>query len=265
MKPRQPLRSDISWSSPDKIVVKGLDLCREIMGRCSLGDMAFLELTDRLPGPAESAVFNAMAVALVEHGLTPSAIAARMTLAGAPEAMQAAVAAGLNGLGTVFVGSMEGAARMLQSAIPDPKQPPEIAATARAIVNRLAADKRIVPGLGHPVHKPVDPRAERLFEIAAANGFSGPYVALIRTVGEEASRLLGKPLPVNATGAVGAIASELGIPWTLVRGIGVMARAIGLVGHLREELARPLAMEIYARVDDEASSHLRPPATKNHG
>jgi citrate synthase len=255
---RKQLRSDMAWSTSDKIVVKGLDLCREILGHCSLGDMAFLELTDRLPNAAESVVFNALAVTLVEHGLTPSALAARMTVAGAPDAMQAAVAAGLCGLGSVFVGSMEDAARMLQGAIADPKRSSDIEKTAHEIVASHAASKRVIPGLGHPVHKPTDPRAERLFEIAAANGFAGSYVALMRAVGAEAQRASGKTLPVNATGAIGAIASELGLPWNIVRGIGVMARAIGLVGHIREELANPLAFEIYARAEEEASAHLRP-------
>jgi citrate synthase len=113
------IKSDIAWSTPDKIVIKGFDLCRDLMGKVSLGDMAFLELTDRLPTPAESAVFNALAIVLVEHGITPSVIAARMTLMGAPEAMQAAVGAGLAGLGSMFVGSMENAARLLQEALPD--------------------------------------------------------------------------------------------------------------------------------------------------
>ncbi len=257
MKARKTLRSDMAWSTPDRIVVKGRDLCTEILGHCSLGDMAFLELSDRLPSPAESAVFNALAVTLVEHGLTPSAVATRMTIAGAPEAMQAAVAAGLCGLGSVFVGSIETAARMLQDALPDPVNV-DIEKAAAELVRSYTTGKRIVPGIGHPFHKPADPRAARLFEIAAANGFAGPYVALMRAVAEHAQRRTGKVLPVNATGAIAAIASELGLPWNIVRGIGVMARAIGLVGHIREELRSPLALEIAARSDDEASAHLRP-------
>jgi citrate synthase len=220
MPEHKPLRSDIAWSTPDRIVVKGMDLCGDILGKVSLGDMAFLELMDRLPSPQEATVFNALAVLLVEHGMTPSAIVARMTLSGAPEAMQAAVAAGLCGLGSVFVGSMETAARMLQEALPD-------------------------PGAAEP------------FEIAAANGFSGKYVALMMAIARHAEQGLGKPLPVNATGAIAAVASEIGLPWNIVRGIGVMARAIGLVGHIREELRLPMARGILTRVEEEASSHLR--------
>ncbi len=158
MSKRKPIRTDIAWSTTDRIMVKGFDLCKDILGGMSLGDMAFLELTDRLPTPKESVVFNAIAVTLVEHGLTPSAIATRMTYSGAPEAMQAAVAAGLCGLGSVFVGSMETAARMLQEALPDPEKKADFEQLAREIVERFHSRKQVVPGIGHHFHKPVDPR-----------------------------------------------------------------------------------------------------------
>ena len=260
MAKRKPIRTDIAWSTLDRITVKGFDLCKDILGKLSLGDMAFLELTDRVPTPKESAVFNAIAVALVEHGITPSAIAARMTYAGAPEAMQAAVGAGLAGLGSVFVGSMETAARMLQEAIPDPKvtlSTVDIDAEAKKIVERFLSAKKIIPGIGHPLHKPVDPRAPRLFEIADQNGYSGPYVKLMQAVAREAEQRSGKLLPVNATGAIGAIASELRLDWRYVRGIGVMARAIGLVGHIREEMNNPMAYEVKTRTEEDATAHLR--------
>src|SRR5512145_467829 len=97
---RKPLRSDLAWSTVDRIVVRGKDLPGEILGYLNLGDMAFLELTGRTPNERESKLFNAMVVTLVEHGVTPSALAARLTYLGAPEALQAAVASGLLGLGS---------------------------------------------------------------------------------------------------------------------------------------------------------------------
>jgi citrate synthase len=184
MPKRKAIRTDIAWSAVDRITVKGHDLCTDILGKLSLGDMAFLEMTDRLPTPRESVMFNAIAVTLVEHGLTPSSLAARMTYTGAPEAMQAAVAAGLCGLGSVFVGSMETAARMLQEALPDPKADADLDALAAQIVDRFKSRRQIVPGIGHTLHKPVDPRAPRLFQIAAEQGYDGPYVKLMQKVGE---------------------------------------------------------------------------------
>jgi citrate synthase len=257
MSKRKPIRTDIAWSTPTTITVKGFDLCKDILGTLSLGDIAFLELTDRLPTTRESVVFNAIAVTLVEHGLTPSAIATRMTYTGAPEAMQAAVAAGLCGLGSVFVGSMETAARMLQEAIPDPSKKADHDALARGIVERFHGRKQAVPGIGHHTHKPVDPRAPRLFQIAAENGFDGPYIKLMKQVAREAEAVYSKSLPINATGAIAAIASELKLPWRIVRGIGVMARAIGLVGHILEEMREPIAREIKTRAEEEATAHLR--------
>ena len=257
MTKRKSIRTDISWSTTDKITVKGLDLCQDILGKVSLGDMAFLELTDRLPTQQESIVFNAIAVSLVEHGMTPSAIVTRMTIAGAPEAMQAAVGAGLSGLGSVFVGSMEDAARLLQDALPDAKVAVDIAALACQIVDKQIALGKSVPGIGHHIHKPIDPRTPKLFAIAQANGFSGQYVALMNAVAKEAGRRLGKNLPVNATGAIAAVASELGLPWNIVRGVGVMVRAIGLVAHVLEELRNPMAREIKAMVEEQATAHLR--------
>ena len=206
---QKPIKSDLAWSTPDRIVVRGKDLPNEILGHLDLGDMAFLMILGRVPNKNESKLFNAMAVTLVEHGITPSAIAARMTYLGAPESPQAAVAAGLLGLGSVFVGSTEGVAKMLSES---------------ADVKAILQMKR-VPGLGHPLHKPVDPRTKRLFEIARETGFYGKYCKTMEQVSEM------KKLTLNATGAIGALACELGIDWRAVRGIGVMARAIGLVGH----------------------------------
>jgi citrate synthase len=252
------LRSDLGWSTADRIVVRGHDLADELLGKVSLGDVAFLELMGRLPTPEESVVFNALAVTLVEHGMTPSAIAARLTYFGAPESLQGAVAAGLLGIGDRFGGSIEGAARLLQEALQESTPAGGLRALAGGIVSRHREAKQPIPGLGHPVHKAVDPRTPRLFALAAENGFSGRFVELMELVSEEASRSYGRPLPVNATGAIGAVASELEIPWRVCRGLAVMARAIGLVAHIQEEMQEPLAAEIWSRIDDESSSHFRP-------
>jgi citrate synthase len=240
MKPSKPTRSELGWSTPDRITVRGKDLANEILGHLNLGDMAFLELTGRVPNANESKLFNAMVVTLVEHGITPSALAARLTYLGAPEALQGAVASGLLGLGSVFVGSMEGVARLLSEAVTSNKN-------AKAIV----AENKRIPGLGHPIHKPVDPRTVRLFEIARETGFYGKYCTLMEAIANE------KNITLNATGAIGALACELGLDWKIVKGLGVMARAIGLVGHILEETRQPMATEIWDRVEEEATRHLR--------
>lgn len=254
------MKTDIGWSTPDTITVFGRDFSNEILGRLSFGDMAFLELTARTPTPNESRMFNAMLVTLVEHGLTPSTLAARLTYLGAPEAMQAAVAAGLCGLGSVFVGSVEGSAKMLYEAMPRPEPGADFPKLADEIVRRFEAAKAILPGIGHPFHKPIDPRAPRLFILAEETGFLGPYVKLVQEVASAATRSKGKPLPVNATGVLGALCCEMGFDWKICRGLGVMARAVGLVGHILEESRNPIARDVWFRTEEEATAHLRPPS-----
>src|SRR2546422_8376530 len=158
----------MGWSTTDRIVVRGHDLVNELLGKASLGDVAFLELKGRLPTPQESTVFNAIAVALVEHGLTPSAIASRLTYLGAPESLQGAVAAGLLGLGDRYGGSVEGVARMLQEALEGAAPDADPARLAQGIVAAHRDRKQPIAGLGHPIHKPTDPRVPRLIEIAEA-------------------------------------------------------------------------------------------------
>jgi citrate synthase len=250
---RKRLKSSMGSSTADRITVRGHDLVGDLIGKVSLGDVAFLELKGRLPNAKESTMFNALAVTLVEHGMTPSAIAARLTYYGAPESVQGAVAAGLLGIGDRFGGSVEEAARTLQEALVGTGNNTDLTRLAQQVVATHKDRKRPIAGLGHPVHKPVDPRAERLFALAAENGFSGRFVALMQAISVEAARTHGRELPVNATGAIGAIASELEIPWQVSRGLAVMARAIGLVGHLQEELQEPLAAEIWSRIEEESS------------
>lgn len=252
------LRTDIGSSTPDSITVFGRDFTTEILGHLSFGDMAFLELTTRTPTPSESIMFNAMLVTLVEHGLTPSSLVARLTILGAPEALQAAVAAGLCGLGTVFVGSIEGTAKMLYSAMQTPDPAVDVAAVARSVVDEFEAGREIVPGIGHPFHKPIDPRTPRLLELARQTGFDGPYVALIQAIATEAERRKGKSLPVNATGVLGALCCEMGLDGRICRGLGVMARAVGLVGHILEELRSPIARQVWLDTEKAATSHVVP-------
>jgi citrate synthase len=257
MKRKPGIRSDIAWSTSDRIGVLGYDLARDLIGHINLGDMGFLEVMGRLPNGRESRMFNAILVTLVEHGIVPSTLATRLTYTGAPEAVQAAVAAGLLGLGNVFVGSTENAARMLVEALPDPRARTALPQLADLIVAAHGASGRPVPGIGHPIHKPVDPRVPRLFALARANRFGGPYIRLMQLVARRAEKAFGRPLPINATGAIGAICCEMGVPWRACRGLGVMARAVGLVGHVLEESRRPMAQEIWHRVEHEATAHVR--------
>lgn len=251
MKGRKPIRSQMGWSTADKIVVRGHDLPNELLGHIDLGGMAFLEIMGRRPSSQEAEVFNALLVTLVEHGMTPQAIATRMINAAAPEALQAAVAAGLCGVGSVFAGGSEQCAKILQEALKDDAGTGDLDKIAADIVESFVARKGVIPGIGHPVHKPIDPRTPVLFAIAERNGFRGRNIALLEAISKEAERRLQRSLPINATGAIGAVLCELGFPWRICRGIAVISRAVGLVGHIAEEMRNPIALEIWARTEAE--------------
>lgn len=247
------MRSEIGYSTREAIYVQGKNLCDDILGHLDLGAMAFLQLTGRTPTPNEAKLFNAVAVTLVEHGITPSAIAARMSYVGAPESLQAAVAAGLCGLGTVFAGTAEGAAKILREALADPNDKRSYDERAAAIVARSKAEGWSIPGIGHPIHRPEDPRTVRLFAIAEETGFSGKYVEMIKAIRRAVEKDKGRPITLNATGAMGALCCELDLPVAACRGIAVMARAIGLVGHILEEIRSPMSIELWQKVEHEVS------------
>jgi len=251
MTSRKPLKSSMGWSSTDKIVVRGHDLPNELLGKIDLGTMAFLEITGRMPTAQEADLFNALLVTLVEHGMTPQAMATRLVHLAAPEALQAAVAAGLLGVGSVFAGGSEQIAKVLQEALPRAPADADVKALAADIVEAHLARKTPIPGIGHPLHKPIDPRTPVLFAIAERNGFRGRYVALLEAISATAEQRLNRSLPINATGAIGALLCELGFPWRICRGIAVISRAVGLVGHLAEEMRDPLAREMWERAENE--------------
>jgi len=251
MKQRKPVRSEMGWSTPETITVRGYDLPNQLLGKVDLGGMAFLEITGRLPSEREAEVFNALLITLVEHGMTPQAIASRLISICSPEAMQASVAAGLLGVGSVFAGGSEQIARILQTALDGKAKDADLGAIAQAIVEDHTARKAPIPGIGHPLHKPIDPRTPVLFGIAEKNGFRGRYVALLEAIAATAEKRLNRTLPINATGAIGAVLSELGFPWRICRGVAIIGRAVGLVGHIAEELRNPIAYEIYERTELE--------------
>ncbi len=200
---------------------------------------------------SEVRVIDAILATMMEHGFTPSAIAARSVYMSAPENLQGAVAAGLMAVGSQFVGTVENNARLLARIAAAADTSGEAAAeTARAIIAEHRAAGRLVPGFGHHLHKPDDPRATRLLEIGAENGLSGRYVAALRRLSAEIDAARGKSITINATGAVAALLGEMAIPPDLMRGISVISRTAGLVAHIAEEQRRPSGRFIWDLVDE---------------
>jgi citrate synthase len=255
---RDWLRTDIGHSTSDSITLRGHDV-PELMGQMSFSDVAFLVASGRRPTGAESRLFNAVLIALADHGLTPIALAARLTYTGAPEALQGAVAAGLLGGGSVFLGPVEDTARFLDDVlarVPDERASSDDelqAAATQAVGQALSAGRRI-PGLGHPIHKVTDPRTPRLYELAEETDLAGPHLRLLAMVATAHRAATGKALPINGAGAAGAVLADLGFAPFLTRGFALVARTAGLIGHLAEEAERPIGMRLWKEVDTRASA-----------
>jgi citrate synthase len=249
--------TSLGTSDANTITLLGHDLAADLMGKVGFGELALWLVTQRRPTPAQVRVFEAVLVALADHGFTPTAIAARLTYLSAPDSVQGALAAGLLGGGSRFLGVTEDAGRFLSETLaaagePLPGDETGWDALALAAVQRARADRRLVPGLGHPVHKVTDPRTPVLFRIAAEEGTFGPHLRLFEAIGRVHPQVLGRTLPLNGAGTAGAALADLGLPPELLRGFALLARAAGLLGHLAEEMRRPLGMEMYLTVDRNA-------------
>jgi len=242
------LRTRIGTSTADTITVAGHDLARELMGDLTLTELAYLLIVGRRPTYGERRVVDAVLVSLADHGITPSSLAARLTYTGAPEAIQGAVAAGLLGAGSVFLGPAGDTAQFLSEVL-------VTGVDARGAVAGLITAGRRVPGLGHPVHKREDPRTTRLYELAEEEGLLGPHLRLLRQVADEYAAQAGRRLPINGAGAAGAALADVGFPPGSVRGVVLIARTAGLVAHLTEEAERPIGMPLWLEAERRAGAN----------
>ena len=247
--------TSIGHSDADSITVLGHDLAGELMSQVGFGELAFWLVAQRRPSVGELRVFEAVLVALADHGLTPSAIAARLTLTGAPESVQGALAAGLLGGGSRFLGTTEDCGRMLAGALgagPVPDDDAVYDELATRIVTDAREARRVIPGIGHPVHKVGDPRTPVLIALATEAGVYGAHLRLFEAIGRVHPAILGRTLPLNGAGTCGAALADLGFPVETLRGFALLARTAGLLGHIAEEQRRPIGAAIYDHVDRAA-------------
>jgi citrate synthase len=228
--------SAISAANPHQIVVRGLDLCRDLVGKITFTEHVWLLVTGKLPSVAQRRVLDSALVAIAEHGLVPSVVASRMTLAAAPEALQGAVAAGILGCGSVILGSAEAAARFFKG-IAD--RGPASAAVREALIE-FRDRRQPVPGYGHPLHKAQDPRVEALLKVATESGVAGRYIEIARAVESLVPEILSKALVMNVSAAIGAVLLDAGYPLLAVKGVPILARTASLIAHLLEEQERPI-------------------------
>lgn len=242
-----PRTTSIAHAEKDRIVVRGMDLCTDLIGERSFTETLHLLIMGVLPDARQKAVLDACLVTLMEHSWTPSSLIARLTIDSVPEESQVAIAAGLLSLGNIFAGTSEACARLLAAGV-ESGEPPEV--YCRELVARYREERKPIPGFGHPLHKPVDPRTTKLIAVADRVGAHGVYVDMLLTLSRAVDAAAGKPIPLNATGAIAALLLEIGFPADGMRGLAVVSRAGGLIAHIREEKENHIAREVWSYVEE---------------
>ena len=254
-------RTGLGASDADHIWLLGHDLADDLLGKITFGELAYWMVTKRRPTEGQRVLFEAVLVALADHGFTPTAISARVTYLSAPDSLQGAIASGLLGGGSRFLGVTEDSANFLHAALDQLDELPADEAgwdaVARELVTETKAAGRFVPGLGHPVHKQGDPRTPKLFELARDNDVYGPHLSLFAAIGRVAGDVLGRHLPLNGAGVCGAVLADIDFPLGVARGAAILARCAGLLGQLAEEIDDPIANDIYMNID--RNTDYRPP------
>lgn len=231
--------TEISTLDEKGIYIRGKSLVEDIIGEISFTQMIYFHVLGRMPTDGERRILDAVLVTLVDHGVAAS-LGARMVYLGAPDAIQGAIAAGILQLGSQFGGVMELVGGLLDQimAAEDPE------AKAKEIVEGYRARKKPVPGFGHPDHRPEDPRTPKLLAVAEAAGAPGKHIAALRTLAAALDASLGKHLTINATAGMAALLGEIGVPTRIMRGFAAISRAAGIVGHIQEEIQRPVAFHM---------------------
>jgi citrate synthase len=247
----------ISRVHPDRVEVRGRDLTGDVMGRLNFTEYFHLLVTGREPTDEQRFFLDLLLIAIAEHGMMPTNVAARMTFAADPGSLQGAVAAGILGCGPVILGTSEECARLLGSAQERVASGQEPARVAEDMARAIHVDGGKLPGFGHPVHRPLDPRAERILELADARGVNGPHVLLARSFHEAAGTVWGRPLTMNVAMPIAAVMLDLSFPPAAVKAVPILARTAGLLAHLMEEQQEPVGF-LMAGKAEEAIAYERP-------
>jgi citrate synthase len=232
----------------DRVLIRGHDLTKDLVGKITFSEMTYLMLVGRLPNDGQRRMTDALLTILVEHGMVSSVVAARLCYSTAPEALQAAVASSILGAGSVHLGSSEWSAKMLVKALPAGNSPNDLEAAASEVVQQHAKKKKRIAGIGHRTHPEGDPRAVRLFEIARETGVYGRYCDFLQRICKAAEAEYERPLPPNVTGAIGAIALDMGLPWQITKAFALIGRTLGAVAHIGEEIRNPMTENINSAI-----------------
>jgi citrate synthase len=245
--------SDICTSTADAVEVRGKDLCGDLMGRLSFTAYFYLLLTGREPTEDQRYFLDLLLVAIAEHGMMPTVQAARMTLAADPNALQGALAAGILGCGPVLLGTSELCGTLLSKARKRAAEDEDADAVVLELAREIREAGGKAPGFGHPVHRPLDPRAERILELADQRGIAGPHVDLARRMREAVAQVWGKPLVMNVSMPIAAVLLDLDFPPSMIKAIPLLARAGGILAHLAEERQNPIGFVLAGHAEAAVS------------
>jgi citrate synthase len=234
--------TSLATSTVDDVFIRDKSLCHELIGKLTFTEMAYFLILGNLPSPPQREMVDACFVTLMEHGLTPSALTTRLTYSSAPEALQAAVAGGLLGVGSVFAGTMEGCGALLTRLVSSEAGVDE---EALEVAKEHRQAKKPIAGFGHPQHKPDDPRASKLLQLADEKGVSGKHVTALLALSKAVDGVYGKHITINATGAIAAVLADVGVPQQIMRGFALISRCAGLVAHAHEEQKHPSMKAIW--------------------
>ena len=247
-------RTAIAVATSDRVTVRGRDLAHDLMGRATFTDFFFFSATGRMPTDEQRFFLDLSLVAIAEHGLTPSVQAARMTLAADPAALQGAVAAGVLGCGTVILGAAGLCRALIDDVLSRATASGSLDEAARAVAREHREARKPIAGYGHPLHKPVDPRAERMIELARERGVAGRSVEAALALTKAVAEVWGKPLPMNVSMAIAATLADVDVPQGLIRAVPILARTAGLIAHLTEESETPIGFYLASKAE-EAIAH----------
>lgn len=257
------IKTEIGYTTVEAITVRGKNLANELIGKIDFIDMIMLTSLARMPSPEEKDMINAILVMTCDHGLTPSALAARLTYTGTPEALQGAIAAGLLGAGSVFLGSQQNAAEMLievVSRLPENPSDADYERVAGEFLKERRAQRGQLFGFGHNLHVDGDPRIPTMYAISERNGFAGKHWKMLYALFDGTEQAYGRKLVINAAGAVGAMVADMGLPVLMSRGLSLVSRCAGLLAHVLEEVQNPTGIELWHLVLEQDSRNDVPKA-----
>ena len=228
-------------SDTGRFRMRGKDVLSEIVGEKTFSETFYFIVTGRELSQEYLRAFDACLIILMDHGLTPTALVARMVHDSLPDDVQLPMIAGTMMVGNKFAGTMSGAGALYREGAAfdgDSRH------WARTVIQRFREQGKFIPGYGHPYYFPRDPRAQRMFDIAEACGLEGKFISLAMILGEEIEKARGKPLTLNVTGALGAVLCELDFPVGVMRSVAAIGRAAGLIAHIHEETQNPISPAI---------------------